>query len=272
MQHKWNDLHRYFCNISSRNELTDKGSYIFISCEWTGCSGTNGGAIYVSKSDIELTVLNCKFLSCIASHNGSGIYAQPANVVHVHHSLFFNCESKGSSGNEGGGGMWLEKVSTEVIILSTDFISCNAHDDGGGVNMWSSNSTNGNTDTFQDCRFINCKGTASEGGGILAWDNTYNVGITSTLFSKCSSHQGGGFKMTLNSHPPPEFITFCFFTQNSADENLGNDAGIRTEISKSPFLHSFTTFLSNSVACYSESAKQYQNVDNWLPLGHILLL
>ena len=209
------------CNISSHNELTDTGSYIFSSCIWNACSATNGGAIYVSKSDIELTLNNCQFLSCIATSNGSGIYAQPASVVHVYHSLFSNCKAKGNGGNDGGGGMWISEVSVEVLITCTSFLSCTAKYDGGGVNMWNSNSTNGNPDTFQDCMFINCTGISNnlissdmychEGGGILLWNNEYNVGIINTLLSSCTNQYGGGIRITISTDPPSEFIRFFFF-------------------------------------------------------------
>ena len=258
------------CNTSHPNKLTAKGSYLFTSCEWSSCHAANGSAIYVSNSDIELKVKICTFHSCEADIDGGGIYAQPADIVHVEHSFFHKCKSKGTGVNDGGGGIWLYSIATEILVTSTDFASCTVEYDGGGVNIWSSSSQRGNKNTVQNCRYVNCYGNnvyKSEGGGACSWSCDYDVGITNTLFSHCSNYHGGGFKTMVKTNPIHNLITFCFFTHNSAYENCGNDACLNPEVSGSPFLYCFTTLLSNSASTYSYSDGGYRTKDGWLPLS-----
>ena len=190
------------CNTSLNNFFDDTSLYVFTSCVWSACAGDFGTAICVCNPDIELTVNDCQFVSCEASSvNGSGIYAQSANIVHVQNSLFYDCKVlSGSNGEEGGGGIYLNSISTETLITTSDFIKCVVKYDGGGVNIWSSNSTNGNDKTFQKCRFIKCHGDNeyySEGGGIMAYDNNYYIGITNCLFCECKNCFGGAVRISV---------------------------------------------------------------------------
>ena len=258
----------------NRFKCLTNGEYSFINCQWQGSTHeSHGSCIYLVNSSSELSVEKCSFSDCETKTGcGGAVYGYNINKVHIYDSSFLRCNILSTSNDEyGGGGIYLEYIHTEVLIKSSSFLDSSAPYDAGGVDMWNCDSQLNNQNTFQDFMFIKCKGTLSEGGGILAWNNTYNVGITNTLFAECSNIYGGGFKMNLHSSPPSEFILFCFFTRNTADENFGNDVCIRTEIFKSPFLHSFTTFLANSVACYSESASAYKKKDDWLPLGDMLL-
>ena len=62
--------------------------------------------------------------------------------------------------------------------------------------MWNSYSNNGNTNTLQDCRVIQCQG-GDECGGVLAWRNKYNVGVSNTVKSGYNDARSEGSKMSL---------------------------------------------------------------------------
>ena len=254
------------CNTSQYNELDKTGTYIFTSCEWNECTGLNGAAIYIATSDVDLEVSNCKFISCVASKNGSGIYAHFVSVVHVRSSLFYNCETQGTNSNDGGGGIWVFDIPTEVLIIATDFIGCLAMRDGAGVNLWNSNSTNGNAYSFQACRFIQCIG-CDEGGGISAWDNKYNVCVHSTLFCECSGRYGGAFAMSL-MQPLTEVIPFCFFLTNSVYNGyirVGNEFPNNEDF----LLHSLCAF--GSQILYYWTGRNWVLTDaNWLITGKVI--
>ena len=153
-------------------------SVCFTSCEWKSCKGdqANGGAICVHDSSVGLEVFNCLFIFCETSGcYGGGICAFPAHCVHVRYSLFQNCMAMDHFYDAGGGGIFLERVSQEVLIHSTSFVSCKVYSDGGGVNMWycscaaTDEYSPPNSNTFENCKFIVCEGsTIEEGGGILA--------------------------------------------------------------------------------------------------------
>ena len=255
------------CNISQHNELDKTGTYIFTSCEWNECTGLNGAAIYVASSNVDLEVNQCLFLSCIASTNGSGIYAHFVSVVHVRSSLFYNCETQGTNSNDGGGGLWLDNISTELLVICTDFVGCTSHYDGAGVNMWDCNSTNGNTYTFQDCRFIQCSG-GDEGGGILSWGNTYNTGISGTLFCGCSSTYGSAVEISL-VQPLTAVIPFCLFYDNSAVYT--GDIAVGKELPSNDyfFLYSFSA-LGSQILYYWTGSNWVLTDANWLITGKVI--
>ena len=128
--------------------------------------------------------------------------------------------------------------------------------------MWSSNSQLGNNRTFQNCRCIRCRGTDTqyaEGGGISVYLNTYNVGISNTLFTECYNEYGGAVWMSFPSSDPSDTLCFCFFNQNTGIH--GNDIYFKVQPSNSPLLH-----------CLSTSAPRriYNGNDNWITLTNIL--
>ena len=228
-------------------------SFVFTSCKWDRCSAQNGGAIYVTTSNYQLEVKRSQFLSCQATGQfGGGIYAQPASLVHVDSSCFYNCQCKGTGGDDGGGGICVHSISTEVILISTDFLSCAVQADAGGVTFRNSHSTLGNEKTFQNCRFISCSGQ-SDGGAVLAWGNDYNAGFTNIIFHSCSSLVSGAVEATL-LQPVNNVVSFCFFNKNTG--TYGDDFSFADPLPENNnyLLQSFTTTTSRKVGDYSGRA------------------
>ena len=255
------------CNTSTTNTLGNKGAYVFTACEWNRCTAANGGAISTT-SDIEFTLTDCKLLSCSAtSRNGGGIYASGASVIHISKSLFSNCQAlTNPDANDGGGGICIWSVTTEVSISQTDLINCIATNDGGGVIMRCCSSTRGLDCSFLGCKLISCKGSQSEGGGFILWENQYPLVIREIVLKECHNNWGGGLQHYYARTPTSSPVQFSFFCGNSA--TLGKDAYINNTAVYSSllpfFLHCFSFGSGN------DNVMQYpisSTLNDWLPSG-----
>ena len=228
----------------SRFQCLTNADYSFTNCHWYKCSHeSNGSCIYLVNTSSTLTVDKCSFIDCEAESGcGGAIYGYNINKVNTSHSSFILCRITYRSHVEhGGGSVYLERISDEIIMTTSSFVDSIVPNDGAGVNMWYCSCTTGNTNIFQDCKFIKCCGHDEyhcEGGGIMAWDNDFNVGIINSLFSECLNYHGGGIRMTANSDPPPELIMFCLFHQNQGTE--GEDINLYN-FTRNPISYSFTT-------------------------------
>ena len=168
--------------------------------------------------------------------------------MHVKSTLFQQCEALTTSyENDGGGGMYIWSVSTEVLISSTDVIGCAVRYDGGGVNMWSCYSTRGLSHSFQDCHIIdshgnvNLLGKGNEGGDLMLWGNRYSLVMTEMIIKGCYNYYGGGIQHYYAGTPTSSPVQFSFFNGNSA--TFGKDAYINNTAAYSVvpfFYHSFS--------------------------------
>ena len=250
-------MERYYC-------LEVNGDYSFTNCQWHGCRhSSNGSCIFLVNSSSSLSIERSSFTNCnIQAGNGGAIYLYQINKAHIYDSSFLRCNILSYSHPEHGGGfVSLELVSQEVLIKSSCFCDSSVPSDAGGVDIWYCSCTTGNTQTFQDCRFVKCKGTGSEGGGIMAWLNRYNVEISNTLFTDSSNRDGGGFKMYVTETFSSPFITFCFFHRNTATN--GKDIFFYN-CGTNPISHSFTT-TNEPYTVIPERWNTQTKQDNWLP-------
>ena len=245
------------------------GDTNFDNCEWSSCSATYGGAISVENKNIELIIEQCFFKDCTAEKDcGGAIYINHINKFKITESSFYHCTVLSNANHyNSGGGIHLYNVAQDALIQSTSFLDSTIPDDGAGVNMWYCSCRTGNTKTFQDCRFVNCKAESrvdSEGGGFLAWANTYNVGVSNSLFCKCSSLRSGGLELSL-TEPFTTLITFAFFSDNKAE--YGNDIAVGPILPTNEdfLLHSFATTPSDVIGFYDGTWKTAE-ID-WLPQG-----
>ena len=254
--------------------LATNCDYSFNNCEWSDCkSPSNGSCIYLVNSSSTLTINTCSYTECIAEADcGGAVYVYAINKATITESSFVHCKILSASYQEYGGGcIYLELVSDEVLIRLCSFLDSSVPYDGAGVDMWSCSCTTCNTKTFQDCTFIMCKGKAEnsfpynelieEGGGILAWSNRYNVGISNALFSECFNSRGGALQLYVPLEFSSPFITFCLFHENDASED-GRDVFFRN-CNTNPFSHSFTTNPDNDRVYTVENINNHY--PNWLP-------
>ena len=248
---------------------TTDGNYSFSNCQWSDFENSlPGSCIYLDDSSSSLIVEKCSFTDCTVNKGcGGAIFLSHLNKVKIVLSSFLRCNILSAFHHEnGGGGVFLEYVSDEVIIHSSSFLDSSVPHDAGGADMWYCNCTTGHTNTFNDCKFIKCIGADSDGGGIMAWLNTYNVGISNTLFAYCSTALGGGIRIYVPLSVPPQFITFCFFDNNSG--TWGHDVCVTPELNDSPLLHCFSTKDEKRLGYWTEDNPGLYSVEinnNWLP-------
>ena len=249
--------------------LTLTTSASFLSCEWRNCEAQNGGGIYISTGNtLTLTVTKGLFYSCKASPNqGGGIYIKEIKTLTVVDSLFYKCIAEAHD-NYGGGGIQMWNIQEPFIIETTSFISCESGNDGGGV-------ATSIDPTWQEISishslFLQCKGTStnpeyiSDGGSLMIGNSNAAICCSNTLFADShSTSRGGGITCMINSHsqfiPSIPLFSFCFFKNNSAKTNPGNDIYIEGWKPTNPFLHCFS--LTPTKRVYPNG-----NDDNWLAL------
>ena len=258
--------------------------YSFTTCEWSDCEcSSNGTCICLVDSSSSLTVEKCSFTNSTALQGcGGAIYVSKINRVNINTSFFLRCNILSASYHEHGGGcVYLHFVSVRVLIHSSSFAYSSVPFDGAGVDLISCSSLVSNDRTFYECRFIGCHGKAetvlsseyndAEGGGLIAWNNSYCVGVSNTLFCNCSNRQGGALFLEFSCYPPEKYpVQFCFFTQNCISNNgIGCDVALHDfspENAKKVFLFSFTTSEEDSV-CYYYNHDWINLELTWLPLG-----
>ena len=245
-------------------------STTFTSCSITGLvSTTHGGAIYISSNSIKLTVEKCLFIDCTAKNGcGGAIYAYPAQEVKSTESVFIRCTIDASGDPDDGGGAIYMKSVGDISLVTSAFLDCTTIYCGGGVELMCSDSQSGNERTFEDCRFIFCRGSRN-GGGFIAWRNTFHVCLSNTLFSLCSNNYGGAFELSYSTWSTST-ISFCLFHDNSGTH--GNS--VYSEYMQSnPFTHCFATHSEteqvyiNPPALETHQSTQSTAYPNWLPQG-----
>ena len=85
--------------------------------------------------NLDYFIFECKFLSCISSYDGSGIYFNfPSKFLILSQSYFFNCRSINS---KSGGGAFL--YGNIIEINKTCFYHCYAYDNGSGFRIENTN-------------------------------------------------------------------------------------------------------------------------------------
>ena len=250
-------------NLSTTNPNI---KYEFISSKWVSCTAEYGGGIYLKAgSTVSLSITNGEFYSCKSSYRGGGIYVGGIGKLKVTTTLFSGCVAEAKA-DYGGGGINNDAAQEVPSIECSSFISCTSGNDGGGVAIWDSPS-------FQkvcltDSRFVECKGlasTGSDGGSLIVWFSNAAIGCSNTLFVDSHSDQRGGavsqYIYSSAKHTPSiRLFYFCFFKNNSARINPGNDVYFEDWKPTQPFLYCFSLTQTNRV--YFSGTH-----DDWLPLG-----
>ena len=107
----------------------------------------------------------------------------------------------------------------------------------------------------------------------MMWNSNAAVGCTNTLFTDSHSElQGGAVSQYIYNNVSLDLtihlLTFCFFNNNSANSNPGNDVYFHGWKPTQPFLHCFSTTKDERI-CYYSGGVYYTDKDDWLPQAHI---
>ena len=238
---------------------TSNKQYEFISSKWVSCTADYGGGIYLTAgTTVSLFVTKGEFYSCKAApYRGGGIYVGRIGKLEVTTSLFSGCVAEAKA-DCGGGGIDLNGAQAFPYIKCSSFISCTSGNDGGGLAIWSSPS-------FQkicltDSRFVGCKGLANpgtDGGSLIVWASEAAIGSSNTLFVDSHSEWSGGaasYNITRSHNSTIPLFSFCFFKNNSARYNPGNDVFFAEWSPTQPFHHCFSLTATNRVYDNKNSA------------------
>ena len=253
------------CSFTGTARPTISTVTTFTHCTFSNMltSGDNGGAICCKSSSTSITLASCSIINCNSTKNGGGVYASgTSNTLSVDDCLFKDCVTSSHESITAGGGMYMSGSTSSLIIHSSTFSTCKATvEDYGGAGLMISNLK---IASISSSRFILCS-TNSRGGGVYINEFT-PVTFTDILFSgNTADVYGGAIREYENSRASTPHLKYSFFTNNSAGENYGNDFSVDPEISKSPFLQSFSTATSNRVSVYNNTDRKFYLKDNWLP-------
>ena len=235
-------------------------STTFSKCTFTGCSSTNGGAVYVKGGSVSfLKIMSCTFSQCTATQDNAGaVYVHSISSFDVTDSSFLQCTCAGTDMYKHGGGSIFIAHVTCLSVLSSAFINNYCGRDGAGISLEESNAPT--QQVILRCRFIKCVsiGESADGGGIHIYENNRNLGLSNCLFSLCESNNNGGalfhhLKFSETEHS----ICFCFFHQNKCTS--ANDVYLYPSGSTKTIFHSFSS------TTITPRIGPAGNDDNWLP-------
>ena len=163
--------------------------------------------------------------------------------------------------------MYIAGSSSSLTVRSSSFVSCNANVyqlyRGGGAFFASQIKE---SFTFES-RFIQCT-TTNAGGAIFCWSISTGFCICDSLFhGNTASYHGGAIREYTCSKSSTVHLKYLFLTNNKGGDGYGNVLSVYPEISDCPFLHSFSTSLTNSISIYNDTLTAYCLLADWLPLG-----
>ena len=178
------------------------GNLTIINCTLANStSEKNGGAIYNAG---KLTVIDSIFENNTASKNGGAIFTQSAGIgiipsLYINNSSFRNNDAEGSS-NYGGGAIYVQQASDDLLIENSIFEENTCYDYGGGaIEIAQTNAAK-----INNCTFINNyansedhKTRSNYGGGAISFKGFYDgvretLTVTNSLFIDNSVEECGG--------------------------------------------------------------------------------
>ena len=206
------------------------GSAVFADCRFRDCAANQGGAI----SGFE-TLFKCTFVRCSAKYGGAVAKSAFAPSL-ISNCTFLANSSTDSSGNYGGGAVWM---GSDVSIVGCQFLTNTSAKIGGAVHMSSGEATlrdcvfSGNVAAVgcgaasgvavvEDCRFVGNATTSSDGGALAM---TYQKGdgrIMRSTFVGNAAEAGKAAAIYANNKANL-LIDTCEFRQNVGKS--GNPGG-----------------------------------------------
>ena len=223
-----------------------------------------GAAIYSKSSSLTISITACVLKSCTADKNGGAVSLSGGNSLKITDTFFENCVTNSYEDEPGGGGIYIAGSSSSLFIYSSTFSSCKANVQKiirGGGGLFASR--------IQECysfscRFISCSTYCAGGAAFFLKSNDAFLVSDSLFDGNHANVHAGAVRGVDHSVSAYVHLQFCFFIDNSAPDNNGNDFAVAPEISACPFLHCFSTAASNRAA-YAAGTTAFLYDDNWLP-------
>ena len=227
--------------------------------------GDNGGAICCKSSSLTISLQSCSIINCNSTKNGCGVYVSgTSNTLSIYDCLLKDCVTTSGESPPGGGGLYTSGSTSSLTINSSSFLTCKSNGKGYGGGGFHANKMK--NVILSSSRILFCS-TISSGGGVYISEPT-PVSYFSTLFGgNSATGYGGAIRELSNSqYSSATHIKFCFFTGNTATAQCGSDFSVSSEMSSSPFIHSFSTASSNRAFYRDSTGTSYTDHSNWLPL------
>ncbi|KAA6399333.1 MAG: putative NEK protein kinase, partial [Streblomastix strix] len=165
-------------------------------------SNSYGGAInaHLTSSSGRLDIISCNFIGCRAGSSGGALYYQIGN-------------------------------QDESTLRNLTFNQCQAYSNGSGILF--ALHTYGKLRITGSCAFTDCKTESSSGQGgalygLVSDENSQLTFEDSVTFERCSSVQGGGMKLYINSSGKLRMTGSWLFT-NCSCKSLGGGCMISNE-------------------------------------------
>ena len=252
------------CSFTGPTHVIVTSTTSFLRCTFSTMSSDDQGAAIYSKSTalVSVTVTSCVLADCTAGMNGGAIYLSGINSLTVTGSVFQNCITNSEESEPGGGGIYVDGLESCLYVSTSSFINCKStvgHRGGSGFFASQIKSL-----CTYSTRFISCSST-NAGGALFFLQVSNDLLVSDSLFSNNTADVHGGAIREVNDFISSiPHLKFSFFTANRAPDDHGNDLSIQPEITSSPFIHCFTTALSNRVA-YNSGSGSHKYDDYWLP-------
>lgn len=129
------------------------GTAVLTNCDFTQCSSTDGGAVYLINGTADMT--NCDFTSCSATRGAGAIWVTKGTMS------LTSCEFNGNTATTQAGAIRAgdETTNEANMTLSGCVFNNNSSKKGGGFYM------NTGVATLTNCTFESNKATAGNAGG-----------------------------------------------------------------------------------------------------------
>ncbi|KAK2946776.1 hypothetical protein BLNAU_18306 [Blattamonas nauphoetae] len=200
------------------------------SCRFTGCHviGGHGGALsYIRWDKIQsrpVSISFCNFTSCSSDRFGGALYLNAQSQVTIENCRFISCSSTVTGYVWGGGAAFFASWPdpTPSILSDLVFDTCDAYRQAGGVMLYPRAPF-----SMSSCRFTHCSATneTSFGGGLYFVEQQHRSTFTffSVVITECDAGMMGAGFYVQNLHNVS--MTDCRFEHNHVVNKSCNACG-----------------------------------------------
>ena len=208
------------------------------NCVFSGCEANNGGlggGMYAHARTLTISGENNSFVNCTAAKSGGGLCYDYSGTASIENCAFTDCTAKA----EYGGGLYTVTHALTITGEGSNFTSCTAQKDGGG--LYQNRDANGSTFTFRDGSFDGCTAVGDAGGAIYTKAKTVTLEDCAVKDSTAKANGGGVW-----IYPSTASFDGCTITGNSVTNSDSKGGGV--------YVPGGTTTFKNSTVSGCEAA------------------
>jgi hypothetical protein len=144
---------RYFVNSEIKRSIFDR-------CKTSSPDNSEGGAIHVEKSDLNIS--DSTFTGCTTFCGGGAISFSKSNILIIKNTRFLFCESYKANNNIFVGGA-IRTYNVGGTFYNCSFINCRSGMYGGAIGYANSTSNSKDSINLNNCTFISNFGNNGSG-------------------------------------------------------------------------------------------------------------